>query len=256
MSWTLIKGVDIGEIPPTPMSVDQVPEIKQACSTLRRMAFQYGLPTAYKQEQDGRLIQHIFPVQRTESAQISSSSKIDLQLHTESAFHPYAPSFVILMCVREDLNAATTFALVDDIVKSLDEETLFYLKEPLFVTAIDDSFRTHGEPNKNILLPILTQTKDGLTICFDEFFMRGKTFQAQEALDKLLESIKQNTKEVVLQTGDVLVLDNRKLVHGRKSFQARYDGTDRWLLRTLVVDKMPPETQYIYDDHMVITTEM
>jgi L-asparagine oxygenase len=133
---------------------------------------------------------------------------------------------------------------------------LFYLKEPLFVTAIDDSFRTHGEPNKNILLPILTQTKDGLTICFDEFFMRGKTFQAQEALDKLLESIKQNTKEVVLQTGDVLVLDNRKLVHGRKSFQARYDGTDRWLLRTLVVDKMPPETQYIYDDHMVITTEM
>jgi L-asparagine oxygenase len=133
---------------------------------------------------------------------------------------------------------------------------LFYLKEPLFVTAIDDSFRTHGEPNKNILLPILTQTKDGLTICFDEFFMRGKTFQAQEALDKLLESIKQNTKEVVLRTGDVLVLDNRKLVHGRKSFQARYDGTDRWLLRTLVVDKMPPETQYIYDDHMVITTEM
>jgi L-asparagine oxygenase len=238
------------------MSVDQVPEIKQACSTLRRMAFQYGLPTAYKQEQDGRLIQHIFPVQRTESAQISSSSKIDLQLHTESAFHPYSPSFVILMCVREDLNAATTFALVDDIVKSLDEETLFYLKEPLFVTAIDDSFRTHGEPNKNILLPILTQTKDGLTICFDEFFMRGKTFQAQEALDKLLESIKQNTKEVVLRTGDVLVLDNRKLVHGRKSFQARYDGTDRWLLRTLVVDKMPPETQYIYDDHMVITTEM
>jgi L-asparagine oxygenase len=256
MSWTLIKGVDIGEIPSTPMSVDQVPEIKQACSALRRIAFQYGLPTAYKQEQDGRLIQHIFPIQRTESAQISSSSKIDLQLHTESAFHPYAPSFVILMCVREDLNAATTFALVDDIVASLDEETLFYLEEPLFVTAIDDSFRTHGEPNKNILLPILTQTKDGLTICFDEFFMRGKTFQAQEALDKLLESIKQNTKEIVLQTGDVLVLDNRKLVHGRKSFQARYDGTDRWLLRTLVVDKMPPETQYIYDDHMVITTEM
>jgi L-asparagine oxygenase len=160
------------------------------------------------------------------------------------------------MCVREDLNAATTFALVDDIVKSLDEETLFYLKEPLFVTAIDDSFRTHGEPNKNILLPILTETPNGLSICFDEFFMRGKTFQAQEALDKLLESIKQNTKEVVLRTGDVLVLDNRKLVHGRKSFQARYDGTDRWLLRTLVVDKMPPETQYIYDDHMVITTEM
>lgn len=86
--------------------------------------------------------------------------------------------------------------------------------------------------------------------------MRGKTFQAQEALDKLLKSIKEHTKEIVLQTGDVLILDNRKLVHGRKSFKAKYDGTDRWLLRMLVVSKMPPETQYVYDDHMIIITEL
>lgn len=256
MSWTLFKGVDIGEIPATPMSLDEVPEITQAHEALKRIAYKWGLPTAYKQEQEGRLVQHIFPIQKTESTQISSSSKIDLELHTESAFHSYAPSFVILMCLREDLNAATTYALVDDIVKSLDEETVFYLKEPLFVTAIDESFRTHGEPNKNILLPILTETPEGLSICFDEYFMRGKTFQAQEALDKLLEAIKKNTKEIVLRTGDVLILDNRKLVHGRKSFTARYDGTDRWLLRMLVVDKTPPENQYIYDDHMIITTEM
>ena len=86
--------------------------------------------------------------------------------------------------------------------------------------------------------------------------MRGKTFQAQEALDKLLESIKENTKQIALQNGDVLVLDNKKLVHGRKSFKAKYDGTDRWLLRVLTVEKTPPDTQYVYDDHMVIITEM
>jgi len=256
MSWTLFKGVDIGEIPATPMSLDQVPEIKHAEHALKRIAYKYGLPTAYKQEQNGRLIQHIFPIQKTESTQISSSSKTNLELHTETAFHPYAPSHVLLMCLRQDLQAATTFAIVDEIISSLDEETIFYLKEPLFITSIDESFRTHGEPNKNILLPILTDTTEGTLICFDEYFMRGKTFQAQEALDKLLTSIKKHTKEIILQTGDVLILDNRKLVHGRKSFTARYDGTDRWLMRMLVVDTTPPESHYTYDDHMVITTEM
>lgn len=256
MSWTLIKGLDIGQIPPTPTSLDDIPEVKQAQSTLKKIAYRYGLPTAYKQEQGGRLTQHIFPIQKRETLQISSSSKIDLQLHTESAFHPYAPSFVILMCLREDLNAATTFATVEDIVASLDEETIFYLKEPLFITAIDESFRTNGEPNRNILLPILTEKENGLQICFDEFYMRGKTLQAQEALDKLLEAIKKNTKEIILQTGDVLVFDNRKLVHGRKSFNARYDGTDRWLLRMVVLDKMPPNPEYVYDEHMIVVTEM
>jgi len=256
MSWTLLKAVDIGEIPPTPTSLDEIPETPQAQTILKKIAYEHGIPAAYKQEQNGRLIQNIFPIKQRETLQISSSSKIDLQLHTESAFHPYAPSHVILMCLREDLNAATTYASLKDIVASLDEETISYLKEPLFVTAIDESFRTQGEQNKNILLPILTETPDGLSICFDEFYMRGKTFQAQEALDKLLESIKQNTKDIVLRTGDVIVLDNRKLVHGRRSFKARYDGTDRWLLRILVLDKMPPDTQYTYDDHMVVITEI
>lgn len=256
MSWTLIKGVDIGEIPATPTSLNEVPETPDAYSALKKIAHKYGFPTAYKQEQDGRLIQHIFPIQKTESTQISSSSKIDLELHTETAFHSYPPSHVVLMCLRGDPNAATTFALVDDIISSLDEETIFYLKEPLFITAIDDSFRTHGEPNRNILLPILTDTTEGVSICFDEFFMRGKTSEAQQALEKLLRAIKHHTKEIVLQTGDVLILNNKKLVHGRKSFIAKYDGTDRWLLRMLVINEMPPPTQYIYDDYLTIITEL
>ena len=256
MSLLLIKDANMGEIPPTPTSLEEIPETPQAQKTLKQVAYQHGLPASYKQEQDGKLTQNIFPIRKRETTQISSSSKIDLQLHTESAFHPYSPAFVILMCLREDLNAVTTFATVDDIVSTLDNETLFCLKEPLFITAIDESFRTHGEPNKNIILPILTETTNGLNIQFDEFYMRGKTFQAQEALDKLLESIKTHTKEIVLETGDILVIDNRKVVHGRKSFTAKYDGTDRWLQRMLVLDKMPPETDYVYEDHLIVTTEM
>lgn len=103
MSWTLIKGVNIGEIPPTPTSLEEIPELPHAYKELKKIAYRHGLPTAYKQEQSGRLVQHIFPIQKTESTQISSSSKIDLELHTETAFHVYSPSHVLLMCLREDL---------------------------------------------------------------------------------------------------------------------------------------------------------
>jgi L-asparagine oxygenase len=36
-------------------------------------------------------------------------------------------------------------------------------------------------------------------------------------------------KDVRLQPGDVAFIDNYRAAHGRKSFRARCDGTDRWL---------------------------
>lgn len=39
---------------------------------------------------------------------------------------------------------------------------------------------------------------------------------------------------VALTPGDVLVVDNDLVVHGRVPFKARYDGTDRWLKRSSV----------------------
>jgi hypothetical protein len=43
---------------------------------------------------------------------------------------------------------------------------------------------------------------------------------------------------VALRTGDLLVVDNSVSVHGRSSFPARFDGTDRWLQRTFVVSDL------------------
>ncbi|MBJ7505663.1 MAG: TauD/TfdA family dioxygenase, partial [Ilumatobacteraceae bacterium] len=36
----------------------------------------------------------------------------------------------------------------------------------------------------------------------------------------------------------ILVIDNHRAVHGRTSFTPRYDGTDRWLKRALVVQSL------------------
>jgi L-asparagine oxygenase len=42
-------------------------------------------------------------------------------------------------------------------------------------------------------------------------------------------------RSIKLNTGDLLCIDNRRTVHGRSSFVARYDGFDRWLQRSFVV---------------------
>jgi alpha-ketoglutarate-dependent taurine dioxygenase len=55
--------------------------------------------------------------------------------------------------------------------------------------------------------------------------------EAQAALNALVRAVDNCLMEVVLKPGDCLFVDNYKAVHGRKSFKAKYDGTDRWLKR-------------------------
>ena len=195
-----------------------------------------------------RLFLHL----RTLLGQISTSSKVELALHTESAFHPYKPDYVLLLCLRGDDKAATTYANVNEIVESLSSEVVKSLKQPWYRTAVDDSFRTKGEPQKEFIMPILSEVEDKMTITYDNFFMRGINEYAVLALTELNYAIQKCTREIVLKTADLLVIDNSTVIHGRKPFQARYDGTDRWVQRMLVRKQMPPDNQV---EGNVITTK-
>jgi alpha-ketoglutarate-dependent taurine dioxygenase len=175
-----------------------------------------------------------------------------LALHTESAFHPYKPDYILLLCLRGDDKAATTYASVNEIIESLSNEVVKSLKQPWYRTAVDDSFRTQGEPQKEFIIPILSEVNDKMTITYDNFFMRGINEYANMALAELNYAIKKCTREIVLKTGDLLVIDNSTAIHGRKPFQARYDGTDRWVQRMLVRKELPPENHI---EGNVITTK-
>jgi len=254
MGITLYRNLDIGHIPPTPsipfVSGDALDVAK---STLLTFAKIFGTPIGYKQEQDGSLFQHIIPASKTEYGQISTSSKSNLELHTETAFHPYRPSFVLLLCLRGDKNAVTTYADDHEILSHLKLETVEILQQPLFITRVDDSFRTNGEPDVELVLPILRNRGDrDWEITYDSYFMRGVNQEAQDALDEFNAAIEKSTREIVLDSGQLLVINNKNTVHGRKPFTARYDGTDRWLMRVLVIKNIPPRSHI---DGSVIITE-
>jgi len=242
MSTTLHRGMTIGEIPPTPAQpmFDASRVVPDAYNTLFSCAQEFGNPICYLQEQGGNLVQNLLPVHKTEYRQISTSSKVELELHTETAFHPYKPSHVLLLCLRGDESATTTYAELEDFLSELDDSTLDILQLPLYKTNIDESFRSDGSDGMEIILPVLRQNQNGVfEITYDRNLMSGITSEADSALTRLTNAIMRCIKEVVLSAGDLFVIDNATTVHGRRPFQPKYDGTDRWVLRLLTIKTLP-----------------
>jgi alpha-ketoglutarate-dependent taurine dioxygenase len=263
MGITIYRNQRIGEIPPTPaISIVDESVTPDSIKALIEYGSMLGHPVSYLQEQDGRLIHNLVPVHKTEFQQISTSSKVELEMHTESSFHPYRPSYVLLLCLRGDEAVATTYANDFDIVPKLSQEAVSILQKEWFTTQIDQSFRADGQPDVDVRTAILERisqdVNSGWKITYDSWFMKAvgdgtdeSRKQAELALLEMREAVNSSTNEVVLRTGDLLVINNDCTVHGRKPFQARYDGTDRWVQRMLVVREMPPPEHV--NGHMIIT---
>lgn len=240
-------------VPRTPSTLaeaaDLCPEITdRLLATIAPLGFAFGYP----REQDGRLVQDLFPIEATSHRQVSTSSLVDLGMHTETAFHPYKPDHVVLLCLRGDATAETTHAAIDDIVAALDPWALAVLREPRFVTTVDESFRTHGEADTEFVVTPITGDGDAMRLIYDEALMRGTDPEAERALAALTAAVRTSTRGTVLRAGDLLIIDNHRAVHGRSRFSPRFDGTDRWLRRVMVLRTTPPATEL--DGHLVTTT--
>jgi L-asparagine oxygenase len=252
MAVVLYENVYIGQIPPTPATpYTAQSSVLAATESLIEYSIGLGYAVSYVQEQQGKLTQNILPVHKTEYEQISTSSKVQLALHTETAFHPYKPDYVILLCLRGDPTAVTTYANVEEILSHLNKETVEYLQEKWYNTGIDKSFRSNGKSYQEFNLPVLTKVEDGYNMIYDEDLMKPTTLFAAAALESFSNAVSKSVREIILKAGDLLIIDNNKTIHGRKPFQPRYDGTDRWVQRMLVRKNLPPVDQI--DGHTITT---
>lgn len=246
----------------TPSSLDELesePYITSILGEIDTMliasASRYGSVYGFAQEQGGKTVQNLFPIKQNESMQISSSSGAVLEMHTETAFHPWRPEVLLLLCVRSDSNAGTNVALLSDIIPLLDKECIRILHMPEFVTRIDESFQSESQPDRELLTPIFFDGATSMT--YDRALMTSITDAGKNALRQLSETIDKVKTTIYLKTGEVLVLNNRVAVHGRTPFKARYDGTDRWIKRAMVSTKLPDwnEMEIRNGRYRVVTTQ-
>ena len=250
----LIRGVPIGELPPTPPTpASPVDKDLSTELVLLTVARRLGQPVGYVPEHGGRIVQNIVPTRTDADSQMSTSSRSNLMFHTETAFHPHRPRHLLLLCLRGDPAARTTLASVHDLFDRLSPRDVDLMFEPRFRTAVDASFLAGRRNELGPVRPLVTGTGQEPTFVYDADLTVGIDVEADELVARIRAVIADVQTSVVLEPGDLLVVDNNVAVHGRSPFAARFDGTDRWLQRAFVVADLAPSAAD--RDGRVITTE-
>jgi len=247
-------------LPPTPTRSGEAARKATCVSELWMccVASALGEPVAYLQEKQGNLFQDVFPTAQNADKLSSESSSILLDFHTEIAFHPYMPEYLLLYGLRQDPDkqARTIFSSVRRFFHLLppgDRDALFC---DLFRTGVDYSFGNVGElKGAGPLVSILYGDRLDPFLRYDLDLMAGQTPEAQQALQVVRELVNQAKRDVVIEPGSLLVLDNRRCVHARSDFKAYYDGRDRWLQRMAVVRDLEPSHRDRVRGTRVIATD-
>ncbi|HLX08762.1 MAG TPA: guanitoxin biosynthesis L-enduracididine beta-hydroxylase GntD [Thermoanaerobaculia bacterium] len=209
-----------------------------------------GEPIAWATQQAGFLIHDIFPILGNEKEQLGTGSEETLTWHTEDAFHPCSADFLALLCLRNHDGIATTWGNLDAAQLSPGHREILF--QPRYTIRPDESHlqknsacpvtdaklgaaysqiqQMDSAPAK---IAVLFGSRDRPYLRIDPYFMDplADDPEAQAALDAVIAVIDSRMDELVGRPGDIFVIDNFRVVHGRNPFKARYDGRDRWLKR-------------------------
>ncbi|MFD8261982.1 TauD/TfdA family dioxygenase [Streptomyces griseoluteus] len=236
----LLTGLPVGTLPPTPDDVDKEPvwtDVPVATMSQLMVMSVLGRSFSYSDEKSGNLVQDVCPKKGAEERQENSGSVL-LELHTEDGFHPSPPHFLSLICLREDYDrvAATVTSGILDVLPHLDADTVGVLRRPEFRTRFSTSFvRNESAQVLTDPMPLLTGPEENPQLRVDFHGTVPSTPRAHAALDRLKQAMLATLRGTVLRPGDLIIVDNRRAVHGRSGFTPRYDGGDRWLRRSFAL---------------------
>lgn len=211
-----------------------------------------GDAVGWATQQDGRVVADVLPTAGHETQILNSCSERELAWHTEDAFSPYRADYVGLLCLRSQERTPTTLASLDRAAAPPDVEAV--LRQERFVIPPDnahdpanavgadaadaaayarlDELRT--DPPR---VALVNGSPDAPELRIDRDFVRAVEGdpEAEAALAWLVGHLDDHLSDLPMASGDVVFIDNRNAVHGRRPFRARYDGTDRWLKRINIV---------------------
>jgi L-asparagine oxygenase len=206
-----------------------------------------GEPVSFTTEKDGRIVHDIIPTERGARTQTSQGSAVFLNFHNDivhdarGRYDISNPDFLVLSCLRADLEgeAKTCYADARDILAALDDEVVETLRSPLFrLNAPGGYTRMYADGNEVLSEPValIDGPEHAPEIYVAANGVRRLSPEAEHAFDELQRVCRdpQVGQTVTLRAGQALLINNRKGVHSRSPFPARYDGTDRWLQRTYI----------------------
>lgn len=236
----LVRGLPIGSVPATPPHADLgVGSSLDGAKMMSLVAGVLGEQFGFLPELSGSIVQDIIPVPGFEDTQQSISSRVLLELHTETSFTDARADFIGLLCLRPDpqREAATLISPASGVLRLLEADTVGILSQPRFATTVDASFlRGSGLPGPVTVKPvrILSGCSDWPRLRADFAELSGLDPEAQQAVEDLHRAADAAASAIYLDSGDLLIVDNHSAFHGRTPFTVTRDGKDRWLLRMFV----------------------
>jgi L-asparagine oxygenase len=251
----------IDSIEKTPEDIHQHIGETTLLSKIQSILLSYlGEMISYEAEGNGYLFQDIIPVKEMSGLQTSIGSNTELEIHTEQAFSSLRPDILCLACLKTDENALTYILPISVLLSHLSTDEIELLWQPLWYIGVDLSFRINGKADEKIgPISILrsdnhakTRDNENIFLVFDQDLMTGIHEEAQQMIIKITDIYYKYRITYCLQPGDILLLDNRFVVHGRSSFSPKFDGNDRFLIRSFAVLDYE-KSEYARKERMVMT---
>jgi L-asparagine oxygenase len=237
------------ELPPTPSNggpcVDKPTFVAEG--VLLGLSGLLGEPVSFLTEKDGRVVHDIIPTESGATTQTSQGSEVFLNFHNDivhdavGRYDVSNPDFLVLNCLRADAagEALTCYADARDIVSVLDAETVAVLRSPRFQLNAPGGYTRMYAGGQEVLsepVPLITGPDDAPEVAAAANGVKRLDDAADKAFAALQDACRapEVAQIVQLLPGQALLINNRKGVHARSKFTARYDGADRWLQRTYV----------------------
>ncbi|MFL6139661.1 MAG: TauD/TfdA family dioxygenase [Frankiaceae bacterium] len=236
----LVSGLPLADGPKAVLAPDELDQVLLAAGCA------LGTPMAWPAYQAGAFVQDVRPTASDVGKQLGTGSRRSLELHTEAAFDPLSPDWILLAAVRNPRSVPTVIATVSalgeavrDVLPLFEDRYAFphveHLREVLppdvAATLTVDGVRAEWIPR-----PVLTGERDHPEMDFDRYYFDDPDDpSAKHCLDRLEATLVDAAVEVPLRPGDVLAFDNRRVAHGRPAFIPTFDDTDRWLKRVCVL---------------------
>jgi L-asparagine oxygenase len=193
----------------------------------------------------GAIIHQVIPMDGKEKLQTNTGSATFFPFHTEGGYRPLPPDFLMLYCLRGHVDAATQFIGVDEILHDAPEWVREGVRRNEYVTTSGVSFASNDKPLTS-RAPILKDI-DGscpvLCLNCNPNKISASSKEGSAVLEYLFSKIDRvKPKSITLAEHDMLIVDNRRVMHARTSFDAGpLKAERRWLQRAQLIreERMP-----------------
>jgi len=255
-----LKGViDTTNLPDTPIKWLPVPEVfatvaaRAAVVLLGRIC---GMETvSYGSENDGALFVNLVTLEG--EGRQPEKSRGPMKGHTDAASFPFrgtinpeyprlapSPDVVYLAAFRNPDEVATTVMSLECALNELEERHKAILKGDCIVIKSQQSFARgiQGQLKKALTLDgtnVLHESPEGTWVRYthsNSLLKDEDDADAAEAKVRFEKACAACAVSVSLEPGDLLLVNNRKALHGRAPVGDQVGGTTRWLLRSYGLD--------------------